>query len=213
MKKIVKNIFIIFLMSISACGYSQMKDEEFYKNKMIQNMELASVWIVENGIQTFKQKGREGIFKKLLDQWGVQLWVDPWIESESYLARFAIKARGINYEILNLNRIKMPSGFYEFWLIKITGSDWSGEANRSVFYVTRTNNIYGERDILVNSDQFIRSYQVDAKTIIDFPVDDKKILFDMQAWLFPASYESSELKNIEAIMDESGEIVLIHRGS
>ena len=96
-------------MSISACGYSQMKDEEFYKNKMIQNMELASVWIVENGIQTFKQKGREGIFKKLLDQWGVQLWVDPWIESESYLARFAIKARGINYENT------CTSGCYRWW--------------------------------------------------------------------------------------------------
>lgn len=211
MKFVVKNLFVVILMSISACGNGEMKDEERYKKKSIENMKVASVWVIEEGVRTFSKEGKEGVFKKLLDEWGVQLWVDPWVESDVYMARFAVKARGINYEILNLHRTTISSSLYEFWIVKVTGADWSGESGRSMFYITKTDDIYGHREILTSSDQFIQSYEVDSESIIQFPVDSPKILFDMQAWLFPESYKSSDLKNIEAVMNESGEIELIRR--
>ncbi|MEX2961984.1 hypothetical protein [Microbulbifer sp. TYP-18] len=188
-----------------------MKDDEFYKQKSIESLKQASVWVIEEGIRTFSQRGKEAIFKKLIDEWGVQLWVDPWVETDVYLARFAVKARGINYEILNLDRTKIGANLYEFWIVKVTAVEWSGESDRTMFYVTKTDSVYGKREILTSSDQFIQSYTVDSENTIEFPVNDSKILFDMQAWLFPKNYKSSNLKNIEAIMKEDGEIELMHR--
>ena len=210
-KQLAKCLLVILTMSTSGCSYGKMNNAEFYEKKAIEDMKAASIWVIEEAVYVYAQKGKEGVFRKLLNEWAVQLWVEPWIESDVYLARFAIKARGINYEILNLHRAKITSDFYEFWLVKVTGADWSGESNRSMFYVTRTNDVYGLREILKTSDQFIESYSIDSEIAVHFPADDPKILFDMQAWLFPESYKSSDLKNIEAVMNESGEIELIRR--
>ena len=211
MNFIVKKLFLIFFILVSACGNSDMKDDEFYKQKSIESLKQASVWVIEEGVRTFSQKGKEGVFRKLLDEWGVQFWVDPWVETDIYLARFAVKARGVNYEILNLDRTKIDSNLYEFWIVKVTASEWSGESGRTRFYVTKTDTVYGKREILASDDQFIQSYAVDSENTIEFPVSDSKILFDMQAWLFPENYKSSNLKNIKAIMKEGGEIELIHK--
>jgi hypothetical protein len=208
MKFMVKNLFVVILMSISACGNAEMKDEELYKKKSIENMKVASVWVIEEGVRTFSKEGKEGVFRKLLDEWGVQLWVDPWVESDVYMARFAVKARGINYEILNLHRTTISSNLYEFWIVKVTGADWSGESSRSKFYITKTDDIYGHREILKESDQFIESYSV-GDALIRLPLDDMELLYDMQAWLFPGNYKNSDLKNRQVVMDDKGNITFV----
>ena len=186
-----------------------MVDQEFHKKKAIEDMKSASVWIIKEGMNFFSENGKDGIFRKLFDEYTVQLWVDPWIESDTYIACFAIKTRGIHYEILNLHRENLASGIYEFWIVKVTGMDWSGESNRVMFYVTETDSIYGRRKILKANDQFIASYQVNAEKTIHFPKDDPEVLFDMEAWLFPDNFNESNLKNIKAVMENNGDIELV----
>lgn len=210
MKKLFYQILWMTLMMLgSACGHTEMENEEFYKTKMAENLKNASTWLIQDGVKMFSEKGKKGLHRKLVDEWGVLLWVDPWVESERYIDSFWIKARGINYQVTNFQRESLSSGIYEFWIVKINGTDWSGELPRSVFYVTKTDDIYGHREILKTSDQFIESYTVNNDTKIDFQTDEPKKLYEMQAWLFPENYKESDLKNTEAIMNEEGDIELI----
>jgi len=205
-RKLAQYLLITLTISLSSYSYGEMKNAEFYEEKAIEDMKSASIWVIEEGVHVYSQKGKEGVFRKLLDEWAVQLWVDPWIESERYIDGFWVKARGINYEIINFQREELPSGIYEFWIVKVDGTDWSGESHRSMFYVVKTDDVYGRREILKTSDQFIESYLVDPDRTIYFSTDDPKKLYEMQAWLYPDNYKESDLKNIEAVMNADGDI-------
>lgn len=199
MKSSVNYLALVFMMLVSACGNGGSVDDDFYRNKMIENMNSAGHWMIREGISTFADGGKEAVHRKLVDDWGVQIWVDPWIETDRYLAQFRIKARGINYDIHNLHREKVGDDFYEFWIIKVAAKEWSGERDRSIFFVTKTQDVYGQREIVKESDQFIESYSV-VDTLISLPLDDMKLLYDMQAWLFPENYKNSDLKNKQVVM-------------
>jgi len=196
------------MIGISAYGNAGSVDDEFYRNKMIENMKSAGRWIISEGVSTFGDGGKDALDRKLLDEWAVSFWAEPSVNTERYLARFIIHARGINYDIHNLYREEVDEEFYEFWLIKVAARDWSGEHARSVFFVTRTSDIYGQREILVESEQFIESYLV-AGQEIQLPLDDMELLYDMQAWLFPDNYQNSDLKNKRVVMDARGNITFV----
>ncbi len=198
------------MILVSSCGNGDPMGEEFYKNKMIKNMKVAGRWIISDGVRTFSTGGKNAIHRKLVDDWGVQIWVDPWVETDRYLAQFRIKARGIHYDIHNLHREKIDNGIYEFWLIKVAAREWSGEHERSVFFITKTRETYGQREILKESDQFIESYSVGEKEI-RLPLDDMELLYDMQAWLFPDNYKNSDLKDKKVIMDGKGNITFAEK--
>lgn len=194
---------LVSVLLSSACANSGNMENDFYKKKMIENMRLASVWLIEEGIKVFSSKGKEGLHRKLVDEWGVQLWIDPWVETKDYLAQFRIKARGINYQIINLHREKVGDDLYEFWIVKIVTKPWSGESNRSVFFITKASEVYGQREIIKESDQFIEGYEVNGQ-VITFPTKDLKLLYEMEAWAFPENYKDSDLKDIKVIVDGDG---------
>lgn len=202
------NVSYIFLFALitSACVNASSVDDEFYRNKMIKNLNLAAVWLIEEGVYTFKKSGKEGISRKLIDEWGVQIWVDPWIESERYIDGFWIKARGINHEVINFYREKHQGFIYEFWMVKVDGEEWSGVESRAAFYVVKTDEVYGKREILKTNNQFIKEYAANDGYLIKFPQNDLQVLYEMQALLYPENFEKSKLKNRKVVMDSSGNI-------
>lgn len=202
----VPSIFYVvcFFLFISSCGYAGSADDDKYNIKMIENLNTASLWLIEEGVHTFRESGKNGIHRKLVDEWGVQIWVDPWIESERYVDGFWIKARGINHEVINLYREKVQDELYEFWVVKVDSEDWSEVGSRSEFFVAKTNNIYGKRKIIIRSDQFIEAYEVDDSHTIKFPQSDLDVLYELQAWRYPDNYKNSKLKNDIVELDISG---------
>lgn len=199
-------IVMAYMTLVSACGNGASLEDDFYKEKMMENMKLASSWLIQEGIEVFFEKGRDGLHRKLVDEWGVSFWADPAVETDRYLARFVIHARGIHYDIHNLYRESISGEFYEFWLVKIVAKPWSGESGRSVFYVAISNDVRGRRKVLEQSDKFIESYQVDKSEVVNFPVNDLEVLYDMQAWLYPESYKHTNLSDRKVVVDESGNI-------
>lgn len=206
MKYFISSFFIMVTIFNSAFGDGVSMEDEFYKNKMIKNLNLASVWLIEQGVHTFKQSGKSGIHRKLIDEWGVQIWVDPWIESERYVDGFWIKARGINHEVINLYREIHESIIYEFWVVKVDGKEWADVESRTEFYVVKADTVYGKRKILKSYDQFIEEYEVVGGYSIKFPQDDLQVLYELQAWLYPESYRNSDLKNKRVVMDNQGNL-------
>ncbi len=87
------------------------------------------------------------------------------------------------------------------------GKPWSGQVPRSEFFVVRTKQIYGSREILKQSDQFFDRHEVDNGKEIKLPVDDMKLLYDLRAWSFPENYKNSDLKNIVVVIDRNGNYV------
>ncbi len=180
------------------------KNVEFYIKKAKEDLKQASLWIIEEGVSVFSRKGKKGLHRKLVDEWGVIIRLQPLVERERYLALFYLMASGIDHTIHNLYREKVGGNYYEFWLIKVTGTSWSGAEERSIFFITKTKDIYGKRKVLKQSDQFIPTYQVSDGEEIMFPVHNLKLLYDMEAWLYPQNYKNSDLKNKRVKRDDNG---------
>ncbi|WP_087021216.1 hypothetical protein [Thaumasiovibrio subtropicus] len=205
MKLSIQVLLVVLSILMSGVVKATSIDDEFYRQKMINNMKSAGDWVIQEGIKTYREGGKEALWRKLADTWAVLSWTGPWIETDNYLAQFRIKARGINYQIHNLYREEVGGVYYEFWLIKVLAKDWSGERPRSVFYVAKANDTNGEREILVESDQFIGSYTVAGNTI-HIPIDNKRLLYILQAWDYPDAYRETNLAEKIVVMDRFGNI-------
>ena len=203
-------VFLTILMSNSACGDTSLMDDDYYNKKMIKHLNESTIWLIEEGVYTFNNSGKNGIFRKLLENWGVQLWVDPWIESERFIDAFWIKARGIHHDIMNFHRETYQNVIYEFWVVKVSGQEWADVKPRTEFFVTKTDEVYGIREILISSNQFIEEYQVDQDHVIYFPKDNLRILSELKAWLYPENYAESDLKDKLVGKDENGNISLVN---
>jgi hypothetical protein len=175
-------------------------DDEALKAKFVENMKLASVWVIEEGVPVYESAGKEGVFRKLLDEWSVQLWVEPWVEDEKYLAQFRFRARGIRYQTLNLYREKVGDYYYEFWFNRITGEGWSGERMRTEFFITRTRGIAESREIMERSDQFIESFEVGDRKIL-FPISSAELVYELEPRLYPENYKNSQLRDKEVVYE------------
>lgn len=200
---------LVLVAVVSIPAGTGAADDEYLIKETQEDLRLASIWLIEEGVLTYRNSGKEGIHRKLLDEWAVQIWTDPWIESDRYIDGFWIKARGINHEVINFHRESLPSGIYEFWVVKIDGADWSGVGSSANFHVTRTDDIYGRRTILESNDLFIEEYAVDDKTIIRFPKENPEVLYELQAWRYPESFVNSDIKDVKAVMKKDGSIELI----
>jgi hypothetical protein len=178
--------------------------EENYNDKMIDNLNAATEWLITEGPYTYSLFGKQGIHRKLVDEWGVLLWVDPWTENERYIDGFWIKARGVYHDVINLYREEYNGELYEFWFVKVRGQDWAEFEPKIEFYITKTIDINGRRKVVEKSDQYIDSIKLGDEKIISFPADDLKVLYELQAWLYPSGFRFSDLSNNEIIIDDNG---------
>ena len=201
MKRLTQSMWALVILTVCVGVHAEVKDDAFLDKRAINWIKAATVWVIEDGIHTYYQEGKEGVEKKLDDkyQFGVSLEGSdmPFIESDGYLAKFPLTTRGASYQVIDLYRETLPGGIYEFWLVKVFSDHNSSDTNRSMFYVTRADEVRGRREILHKSDRFIERYEVAPGTVFVFPVDDLEVLSKMDAWLYPESYPDSDLKNMK----------------
>lgn len=202
----VRYAVLVFLLLVSTGGQSAPLDDERLINKAVEDLNAASRWIIEEGIHVYSQQGKKGLDSKLFNEWIVRLYADPYLEELDHLARFIIKTRGIYHNIINVYREKVGGDYYEFWIVNVTGLDWSGVSNRADFFVTKTQAVYGIREILKQSDQFLPRYQVEGGREVVLPADDLRILYYLKAWLFPDNYRGVDVNDMKVFMDRKGNI-------
>ena len=190
---------LFFLAFIVNCARSQeaSMNEQYYIDKMSSNIQQASIWIVEHGIEVYARSGKDAINRKMMDEWACQSWVFPAVGTERHIAIFQIKGRGIYYDIQCLNRLITGSAIFEYWHIMVTGKDWAGVNKRCQFLITQTDAINGVRKIIHQSDKFFSEYKINKTTLIKLPLDDLQLLYDLKAWQFPECFPDSDLKNWE----------------
>ena len=206
MRSQIRHVLLICLLLVSTGGQSAPPDEQQLINKAVEDLNGASRWIIEEGIHVYSQQGKKALDSKLFDEWIVDLYAAPYLEELSYLARFIVKTRGIYYNIINIYREEVGGDYYDFWIINVTGLDWSGVSNRAEFFVTRTQTVYGIREILKQSDQFLPRYQVKGGKEVVLPADDLVILYHLKAWLFPDNYRGIDVDDMKVFMDRKGTI-------
>lgn len=207
MMKSLKKIstFLLILASVQSIG-APMSDE-FYKNRMIEYMAISSRWILQDGMNIFSDNGFDAVNKKLIYNWGAQIWHhDLDIADESadrVFVNLTIKGGGIYYDIRGLYRENVNGTFYEFWVFNVAPETWSNEKRRSEFFITKSTSFFGQREIIKESDQFIDSYSVDGVEI-RLPVEDLYILYILGAWWNPQNYQNSDLDEKEVRLDSEG---------
>ena len=206
MVRFIRYVLLVWMTLVSAGGYgTRHVDEEALINRAVTDLNAASRWVIEEGIPVYSQQGMKVFKRKLRDEWVVGHYgIKPYLEERGYMARFSIKARGINHSIRNLYREQVGDAFYEFWVVNVTALDWAGVDNRAEFFVTKTQEVYGVREILTQSDQFLPSYRIAGGREIVFPVDDLMVLYNMQAWEFPDNYRGVDINAMKVFVDRKG---------
>lgn len=179
------------------------KMDEKHKAKIQASMEQAAYWMVQKGLMIIDQSGLAGVKKDLISRWSCQLWVEPRIDDGRYLVLFRIKGGGIFYEIHCLQRREIGA-IYEYWLLKITAEKWSTETTRAEFLVTKTDRLAGVRQLLRQGNQFFDSYEIGGQMVVELPLDDLRLLYDMQPWRFPENYKRTKLVRTEVRLNEDG---------
>ena len=91
-------------------------------------------------------------------------------------------------------------------MIKVAAKEWSGETDRTEFYVTSADTKSGIRTIVLQDSQFIGRFEIENGVYFDFPVDDLDVLYTLQAWLFPQNYQENSLNDKRVVMDGAGNI-------
>jgi hypothetical protein len=207
--------FLLLTAAATACGQSEepmVGDQQPYIEKMALNLQESSIWVIEHGIDTYVREGKEGVFRKLLDGWSVQQWVEP-VVGGRYLALFRIKARQMNADIQALTRTTDGAGLFEYWLVQYSGSEWQnssvGTERHCLFAITSAERVDGVRTIIHSARQFFPSYKVNERTTVSLPLEELELLYDMRAWRYPECYPDSEIKNWEIGIDSNRRYVRI----
>lgn len=207
MKQLV--ILVLFLCAFACCAKSseqKVDDEQCLINNMLSNLQQSTAWIVRNGIASYMLYGEDAIREKLMNEWAVQLWVDPSVGTERFIALFQIKGRGIYCDIQCMSRMADES-VYEYWHVMLHGEKWSGASKSCQFIVTETDRIDGLRMTIYQSDHFFSSYKISESLCLILPLDDNRLLYDLKAWEFPDSFPNSDIKNWEIRIDHNGRYV------
>ena len=203
----VRHAALVFLLLVSTGGQGAPPDEEQLIKQAVEDLNGATRWVIEEGIHFYSQHGDKALDRKMFKEWVVGVYGDPILEERGHrLARFVLKTRGIWHNIVNLHREQVGGDYYEFWVVKVTGLDWSGVSNRAEFFVTRTQAVYGTREILKQSDQFLPRYQVEGGREVVLPVDDLEILYYLKAWLFPDNYRGLDVDDMKVFADRNGNL-------
>ena len=101
MKRLMQRTWALVILAVCAGVHAEVRDDAFLDRRAVNWIKAATVWVIEDGIHTYYEEGREGVKKKLDDnyQYGVSLYGSdvPIIESDGYLAMFRLATRGVSY--------------------------------------------------------------------------------------------------------------------
>ncbi len=172
---------------------------------MQRHTKEAASWVMGNGVQYYKEEGYQAFKKYLRDKWYVSSTF-AMTDEHGYLARFDLSGGGMFYDIQCLKRVKKRGSIYEYWIFNARGDDL-GEPAHAEFYITKANSVDGEREVLHSSLQFFDSYTVDGVEI-KLPLNDLKLLCDMQAWQYPESYKGHEIAHLEVQDSPNGYFIV-----
>jgi len=173
-----------------------------HRKKVLNEHREAAVWLLENGMSEFKEKGLKVINRHLMDTWVTRLWGGgPSINSGSFIIYFSIGTHSIEC----VKQVRSKGYIYEYWILKTKVPEWRSE--RDDFYITKTQDMYGTREIFHYSDQFFESYEVDGVEL-KLPINDLEFLYKIKAWRYPESYKNTDLADYEIESDRHGYFVL-----
>lgn len=171
----------------------------------VERLSKAARWLIENGIQFHHTSGDDLLRKKLVSEWGVQLWTKPQIDDGRYIAMFRIKAYGIYYMVQILHRKKIDNEFFEYVLIQASAKEWTSPLEKSWFLITSATDSEGTRVILKDEEVFFQDFDTGKSENFSLPITDLQILYDLSAWLYPDSYPHSNLRKKEVYIDQNNE--------
>jgi hypothetical protein len=166
-------------------------------------LEEPTLWAITNGIQEYYASGADkAAVERKIKEMGRGVTVHgPLVDSDTYPARFVMRAGGITHDVDAIYRQEIDGVIYEYWVVKRDVAEWTGGVvpSASKFYITRAEDAKGQRDIIFQSDKFFESYQVDESVRITLPIDNLRIVYMLMPWLYPASYEGSKLEGAMAV--------------
>lgn len=160
-------------------------------------LEDAADWLILYGDAIYRDEGRKPIWRRLVDFWFVQLWVEPRVLDGRYLALFRIKSNGIYFDVLKFAEFEKDGFLHSMWAYKIHSEEWAGQKNTSIFVLTRR---AGEQSEIVMKDASFSTFESTLPSeVLSRIVSDNRTVYDLEPWNFQTNYAGSSIPSARII--------------
>lgn len=200
-------LVVSILFAFDSTKIIAQNNDDYSKEESYRLLLEASEWTLINGLYIYKNNGFEKLKSKLLYDYRISrpIVYDDYETNNGWFFTFISIASiptDANHAIRRLYKEEINGVYYEFWINVVTALDDSLESPRQVFFITTTDDQYGVRDIIRESDQVILSHTVSAtdnseSIEIKLPLTDD-VLYQMEAWEYPTHYRGT---NIPSLLD------------
>lgn len=154
-------------------------------------LEDAADWMVLAANAIYLSDGKKPIWRHLVDHWFVQLWVEPRVSDDRYLALFRIKSNGVYFDVLKFAEFGKGEFVFSAWVYKIHGEEWADQENTSIFVLTRRAG--DNTEIVVKESSFSTFESTLPGEVRSRIAYDNRTLYDLEPWNFPANYADSSI--------------------
>lgn len=142
---------------------------------------------------------------QIIDQFGVQLWASPVVTNGGPPIIYFLKARGIHFDVKHLLTFQREGYVLEYWVTLVgPGTRWAQVDFSTTFQVIRMTDKDTPREILYTSDTFSRVIAIPGYDDIEIPIDDARLIYEMNPTAFTDAYAGTELAGVRAYIDDDG---------
>ncbi|MFN3144071.1 MAG: hypothetical protein ACE368_01880 [Paracoccaceae bacterium] len=162
----------------------------------------ASEWVIRNGRFVLSQRGYDFLFDKLIDDFPVQLWVEPFVDEGDHIADFRLKLGGYYYDLETIDERSISGTVYEYWVIHIRSADWVTPLRLCFFYIVAypsgsSAGRNARREILAREGSYIPRYVTSSGEVFAPRVTDPVVLYRLRAWEFPLSFPGQDFASVK----------------
>jgi len=184
--------------------------EEELAARALQRLRTASEAIILGQYDPPDPSLQRQMNSRMIDDYGVQLWTEPYVGDGGLPIVYHLKARGIYFDVKHLLNFPRAGYVVEYWVTLIGGTDWAGVAPGSIFRLVRMAGRDHPREVLHESGRFNRIIPVEGGRAVEIPTDDPRLIYEMSPTAFPSAYGGTELEGLGAERDDTGQY-RIHR--
>ena len=201
------SLAVILVLAASSICFAENSEAERLKRAESSLIE-ASNWFITEGLSQYleRNKNQKWIQKKMRDEWAVSTFSGPSVNNDGYDVRLIIKYAGVYSEIISLQHL-IEQQFYEYWLVKTSGEEWTNIKRQCRFIVTKAENKQSKREILKDEPFFYDMYEIGESANLSLPLEDLKLRYVLAAWLYPNCYEDEELTKDMIVINSNKEFV------
>ena len=192
------SILLPFLLLIACTScYGTIGEQTKQSREIVEGL---GIWFIEDGLTDY-YKGKDlTSIEEHIKSSGAYLPTEIIIEKSGYLAEIRLASFWIRSIVTCYSRVS-DDYVYEYWVIKFYSTREDVGQDEIHFLIAKSGGIDNKREIIHRSNEFFSKFTASDGTVIHFPVDSNKFVYNLEPWRYPDSFKGTELEDVLVVFE------------